>query len=146
MKLPIGAKILLTLVCFGIAIYGFMLKLPASLRGMDRELHAVFYFLAAAFLTILFTQKKLIGHILIIGGLYLFGAGIEYAQEYSNTYLHKRIHGRFDPVDLQYNLKGLIAFSIVWIIYVALSFAFSKGRVKEVKKEKLKTSTDHSIY
>lgn len=143
MKLPIWAKIILALVCFGIAIYGFMIKLPANFRHIDRELHAVFYFLAAAFLTILFTQKKLIGHIVIIGSLYLFGVGIEYAQEYSNKFLHRTIHGRFDPVDIQYNLKGLIGFSIVWIIYVAISFAFNRSTPK---KEKLKATNDHSIY
>lgn len=143
MKLSIWTKICLFLVFLAASAYGFMITLPAAFRSIDRELHAVFYFLAAAFLTILFTQKKLIGHIVIIGGLFLFGYAIEHAQEYSNKYFHKRIHGRFDPVDIQYNVKGLIAFSIVWIIYVTVALVSKKAPIKE---EKLKASNNHSIY
>jgi hypothetical protein len=107
-----------------------MVKLPASFRHFDKELHAVFYFMAAAFLNISFANKKLLGHLLIFGGLYLFGLSIEYAQEYSNKVFHTRIHGRFDPEDVQYNLKGLIAFSILWLVYVALLFVYNKRTIK----------------
>lgn len=64
--------------------------------------------------------------------LYLFGVAIEYAQEYSNKLLHNRIHGRYDTEDIQSNLKGLIAFSMVWIIYVAFWFVYKKATEKKV--------------
>ncbi len=130
--LPKWTKIFLICACFAPSIVGFMVKLPTSFRHFDKELHAVFYFIAAAFLNKLFANKNLLGHLLIFGGLNLFGLSIEYAQEYSNKVFHTRIHGRFDPEDVQYNLKGLIAFSILWIIYVALLFVYNKRPIKEV--------------
>ena len=134
MKLPLNkwTKILLVTVCFALAILGFMIKLPSIFRRFDKQLHTIFYFLAAAFLNLLFTNKKIVGHILIFGILYLFGVAIEYAQEYSNKLFHARIHGRYDTEDVQSNLKGLIAFSILWIIYIAFLFVYNKGAFKEV--------------
>ena len=125
-------KILLVSACFAASIIGFMIKLPSSFRQFDKELHSLFYFLAAAFLNILFTTKKIAGHIFIFGSLYLFGIAIEYAQAYSNKLSHVRIHGRYDPEDVQSNLKGLIAFSILWIVYVAFLFVYNKVTSKEV--------------
>ena len=129
MKLSIGRKLFIAVFCFGIAIVGFMLKLPAMFRGMDKEMHALFYFLAAAFLNILFAKRNLIIHAIIFGFLYSFGYCIELAQEYSNKYFHKRIHGRFDPEDVASNLQGLIYFSAIWIVYAAVSFLLKKPAV-----------------
>lgn len=105
--------------CFAATVVGFMIKLPASFRHIDKELHAVFYFLAAAVLNLLFTGTSLLRHVVIFVTLYLFGVGIEAAQEYSNRFFRKRIHGRFDPEDIQGNLTGLIAFSLLWLLVVA---------------------------
>ena len=126
MKLSIGQKLFIAVFCFGIAIVGFMLKLPAMFRGMDKEMHALFYFLAAAFLNILFAKRNLVIHAFIFGILYAFGYAIELAQEYSNKFFHKRIHGRFDPEDVASNLQGLIYFSAIWIVYAAISFLIRK--------------------
>ncbi len=126
LNLSIWSKLFIAVFCFGIAIVGFMLKLPAVFRGMDKEMHAAFYFLAAAFLNILFAKRNLIIHACIFGFLYLFGYSIELAQEYSNKFFRKRIHGRFDPEDVASNLQGLLYFSAVWIVVVALSFLFRK--------------------
>nr|WP_294908262.1 hypothetical protein [uncultured Lacibacter sp.] len=127
-NLSIWTKLFIAAFCFGIAIVGFMLKLPAMFRGMDKEMHAAFYFLAAAFLNILFAKRNLIIHAFIFGFLYVFGYVIELAQEYSNKFFRKRIHGRFDPEDIASNLQGLVYFSAVWLVVVALSFLFKKTK------------------
>ncbi|MBK7527626.1 MAG: hypothetical protein IPI59_08775 [Sphingobacteriales bacterium] len=49
--------------------------------------------------------------------LFLFGAFIEFAQDYSNKIWHEKIHGNFDPQDLKYNLFGLLVFSLFWFTY-----------------------------
>ena len=54
---------------------------------------------------------------MIFGMLFLCSALIEFSQEYSNTLVNKRIHGRFNPVDLKYNLIGLTCFSVLWFTY-----------------------------
>ena len=125
-NLSISTKLFIAVFCFGIAIVGFMLKLPAMFRGMDKEMHAAFYFVAAAFLNILFAKRNLIIHAFIFGFLYVFGYVIELAQEYSNKFFRKRIHGRFDPEDIASNLQGLVYFSAVWLVVVALTFLFKK--------------------
>ncbi len=115
------AKIIIVLLCSAGAFIGFMWKLPPEFTmSVDKELHAVFYFSAAAFLNILFKVKHVLAHILIFGILYVAGLFIEYVQAYSNQFFHKRIHGRFDPEDVQNNLKGLIIFSVIWIIAMAM--------------------------
>ena len=111
---------LIVFACFAVAIVGFMIKLPSGFRHIDKELHAIFYFLAAAFLNIMFANTKLLRHVLIFIVLYLFGLVIEYAQEYSNKFFRTRIHGRFDPEDIESNLKGLIAFSAIWVLYAVV--------------------------
>ena len=123
-------KIFLVTVCFALAILGFMIKLPSTFRHYDKELHSLFYFVAAAFLNLLFSNKNIAIHLLIFGILYLFGAAIEYAQAYSNKFFHVRIHGRYDPEDVRSNLKGLIAFSVLWIIGVAFIFVYNKATGK----------------
>ncbi len=125
-------KIILVILCFGISIIGFMLKLPRVFRHYDKELHAAFYFFAAAFLNILFTEKKPSRHLVIFILLFLFGAMIEYAQAYSNKFFQTRIHGRFDPEDLWYNTIGLLAFSGCWMVYY-LIFLISKGNKEKAK-------------
>jgi hypothetical protein len=133
MRLSPWQKVFVVFISFGIAVIGFMVKLPSSFRHIDKELHAVFYFLAAALLNFLFAGTNFIKHIVIFVLLFLFGTAIEYAQEYSNKILHRRIHGRFDPEDIQWNLKGLMAFSAVWIVYSLVALAFKKSSVKEAK-------------
>ena len=117
LSLPKWAKILLVAVFFAGSIIGFLVKLPSGFRHIDKELHAAFYFAAAAFLNLLFAKKNILLHLLLFGILFLFGICIEYAQEYSNTFFHVRIHGRFDIEDVRANLKGLVAFSMLWLIY-----------------------------
>lgn len=88
---------------------------------MDTELHALFFFLAAAFLNILYQAKKSSTHFLIFGMLFLFSALIEFTQEYSNTFFPRRIHGNFDPEDLKHNLIGLTSFTLLWIAYHSIT-------------------------
>ncbi|HRI20077.1 MAG TPA: hypothetical protein PLA68_03965 [Panacibacter sp.] len=117
-------KIVFIIVAFVVAIVGFMVRLPSAFSHFDKEMHSLFYFLAAAFLNALFAKRKLLIHVFIFGFLYLFGVGIEYAQQYSNTLLHKKIHGNADPEDMHANLQGLIAFSAVWLCYVVIGYAW----------------------
>ncbi len=125
-NLSIRSKIFIAVFCFGIAIVGFMLKLPSMFRGMDKEMHAAFYFAAAAFLNLLFAKRNLLIHAFIFGFLYVFGYSIELAQEYSNRFFRRRIHGRFDPEDVAANLQGLIYFSAVWVVVIAISVMIRK--------------------
>ncbi|RYZ31091.1 MAG: hypothetical protein EOO10_00345 [Chitinophagaceae bacterium] len=129
--LTTSQRIMITLLCFAVAIVGFMVKLPSVFRHVDKELHAVFYFFAAAFLNVLFAKGKLVRHVLIFVSLYLFSMAIEYGQAYSNKFFRSRIHGRFDPEDLEWNLKGLIAFSLLWFVFTGLMFLFTKPEIKE---------------
>lgn len=126
-----ATKIGLVIACIIFSIIGFMIKLPSAFRHVDKEMHTAFYFLAAAFLNFLFTNKKIAIHILIFIILFLFGVSIEYAQEYSNTLLHTRIHGRFDPEDVKSNLKGLVAYSVLWILYFLVALLFRKKSFTE---------------
>ena len=119
-------KIFLVIVCLLLSVLGFMVKLPSVFRHWDKELHSAFYFLAAAFLNILFTNKRVSIHVFIFIILFLFGVSIEYAQEYSNKLLHTTIHGRFDREDVLSNLRGLLAFSVLWIAYRGSVFVYKK--------------------
>lgn len=129
--LSVWQRVLFAFVCFAVAIVGFMIKLPSGFRHIDKELHASFYFLAAALLNVLFAGTKLVRHVMIFAALYLFGMMIEYAQSYSNRFFRNRIHGRFDPEDIQWNLKGLIAFSLIWILCVFILFVYRKATMKK---------------
>ncbi len=131
LNLTTWQKILILLFCFGLAIVGFMIKLPSGFRSIDKELHAAFYFLAAALLNVLFAGTKLIKHTVVFGLLYLFGIAIEWSQQYSNKFFRNRIHGRFDPEDIQWNLKGLIAFSVVWVLYTVAIVVIKTKKMEE---------------
>src|SRR5688572_6669002 len=130
-SLTMWQRVLIVSVCFAVAIIGFMIKLPSAFRHIDKELHAAFYFLAAALLNVLFAGTKLVRHVVIFISLYLFGMAIEYAQAYSNRFFTKRIHGRFDPEDVQWNLKGLIAFSILWFLCTIVVLIYKKATLKK---------------
>ena len=132
MKLNNGTKALLILLCLSLAVIGFLVKLPSNFRQIDKELHSVFYFLAAAFINLLFANKNFIRHIVIFISLYLFGMAIEYAQEYSNKFFHKKIHGRYDIEDIQANLKGLVLFSIFWMLLIIILFVYQKFKFAKV--------------
>lgn len=127
MKLDKWTKVYFTGIFIASSVFGFMIKLPAVFRHNDKLLHSLFYFLAAAFLNILFANVKLFRHVILFIFLFLFGVGIEFAQEFSNKFLHKKIHGRFDIEDIHANLNGLILFTLIWIVY----FFFTK-----ISKEK----------
>lgn len=129
-NLNVRMKAFLVFICFILSVLGFMVKLPAVFRHHDKGLHAAFYFLAAGFLNVLFTNGKLTRHLLIFGLLYFFSISIEYAQEYSNTYFHSRIHGRYDPEDVKYNLRGLIAYSLLWVPYRLVLIVYNKFTLK----------------
>ncbi|HNP24574.1 MAG TPA: hypothetical protein PKM63_00035 [Panacibacter sp.] len=117
-------KIALTVAAFVAAVICFMIRLPSTFSHMDKEMHSLFYFLAAAFLNILFAKRNLVIHAVIFAALYVFGVAIEYAQQYSNTLLHKKIHGNADPEDMQANLQGLVIFSVLWLAYVIVAAVF----------------------
>lgn len=146
MNIPLKTwqKIVLTLFCFGIAIIGFILKLPAAFRGYDKELHAAFYFFAAAFLNILFAKRNLLVHAIIFGCLYLFGMAIEHGQVLSKKLWHIP-HGRYDPEDVQGNLRGLLLFSVVWIIIAGISF-ISGNKKKDNPVETALKGTESSRW
>ena len=135
MKLSKLSKILLVVCMFGVAIAGFLIKLPYAFHQVDKGLHTLFYFLAAAFLNIIFGVKKLLTHCFIFIFLYCFGIAIEYAQEYSNKLMHKRIHGRFDPEDVEAKLKRLLLFSAVWVVIAGIMFLY-----RVIKQESAKDS------
>jgi|SRR5687767_4844849 len=130
LKLNNWIKAALVLICLMASIVGFMIKLPSAFRHYDKELHATFYFLAAGFLNLLFTNGKFTRHILIFAILYVFSISIEHAQEYSNKFFHG-IHGRYDPEDVKYNLRGLIAFSVLWVLYRLSLTAYNRLTLKE---------------
>jgi hypothetical protein len=131
-----NSNLFLTFLFLILSIIGFMVKLPSVFRHYDKELHSLFYFLAAAFLNVLFAKKRFTKHILIFAFLYLLGMSIEYAQEYSNQFFRKRIHGRYDKEDVLSNLKGLIAFSVVWVIYVGVVFFIKKSGMQQETDKK----------
>lgn len=109
-----ASKVIIVIVCFILALVGFLIKIPASLRGHDKLLHSSFYFFAAAFFHLLFRR----GLILILVLLALFGVFIEYAQQWSNTITHSHIHGRADPQDIYANLKGLAVYAVIGVLIV----------------------------
>ncbi|RTY67071.1 hypothetical protein [Flavobacterium sp. LB2P53] len=113
-------KLIITFICFLIAIVGFMIKLPVVFRHYDKELHSMFCFIAALFLNVLFVKRQLFIFIF----LFLFGVTIEISQQYSNKFFGKKIHGRFDKEDVYSNLKGLILFSIIWLLISFIHYLF----------------------
>ncbi|QJW89494.1 hypothetical protein HNV11_08935 [Spirosoma taeanense] len=128
--LSFSQRIFLVFVCFAIAVIAFMIKLPSYFRSIDKEMHASFYFMAAAFLNVLFVKINFFKHVMVFIVLYLFGMAIEYGQAYSNKFFRSRIHGRFDPEDIHWNLKGLIAFSLLWLICTGVTLIYNKVKLK----------------
>jgi len=106
-------KIITVIICFVFATIGFLIKIPVPLRGHDKLLHAAFYFLAAAFLHILFRK----GLLLILIFLSVFGVLIEYLQQLANKITKTHIHGRFDIEDVYANSKGLLVYLLVALLF-----------------------------
>lgn len=131
------ANLLLAGLFLAGSIVGFMVKLPSAFRHYDKTLHSLFYFLAAAFLNVLFAKRSFARHLLIFAFLYLLGMSIEYAQEYSNQFFRKRIHGRYDKEDVLANLKGLVAFSGLWVVCVVVT-SFTKKTAMHTKADNSK--------
>lgn len=136
MNLNNRTKVLLIISCFALSVVGFMMRLPSSFRHIDKELHSIFYFCAAGFLNLLFAKKNIIRHVLIFISLYFFSVAVEYAQEYSNKLFHKRIHGRYDIEDVQANLKGLVLFSILWFICIAVFLVYKNLKFDKIENSK----------
>lgn len=133
MRLSNQTKVVL-LICFlAVSSVGFLIRLPSVFRHVDKEMHSLFYFLAAALLNLLFANKSITRHIVIFVSLYCFSMGIEYAQEYSNKLLHRRIHGRYDVEDVQANLKGLVLFSVLWCTYTVVVYLYNIFKLKKLK-------------
>ena len=86
---------------------GFMIKLPASFRNFDKELHGLFYFYAAFGYNLFWAKNRGRQYLIGVLGLLIFVIGIELAQEASNHFFRKKIHGNFDIEDIQYNLLGI---------------------------------------
>ncbi|HVG15567.1 MAG TPA: hypothetical protein VM935_11420 [Chitinophagaceae bacterium] len=124
--LTLWQKILVVTAFFALASVGFMIKLPSGFRHIDKGLHATFYFLSAALFNVLFAKTKIVRHVIIFTLLYMFGMIIEFGQAYSNRFFRTRIHGRFDPQDLQANLNGLLAFSLLWLLWMIAKTLYKK--------------------
>ena len=120
-------KIIIVFICLICSLIGFLVKIPVPLRGHDKLEHAAFYFLAAAFLHILFRK----GLILILLILALFGVLIEYLQQVANKVMHSHIHGRFDVEDIQANLKGLAVYAALALLIFAFRYLGKSGDKKE---------------
>jgi hypothetical protein len=103
-----------------------MIKLPSVFHHFDKELHALFYFSAACFLFSLYPNRWVV----ISGSLFVFGVLIEFGQDFSNKIsiriIGKRIHGRFDPEDIFFNVIGIISGLFV--------FHLLRGLVSVLKK------------
>lgn len=114
------SKTKLVLFLILISTFGFMLKLPSVFRDFDTELHFLFYFCASILLNLLWKKEKFIVHILISLVLFIFGVAIEIAQDLSNLFFTKKIHGNFDPIDIIFNTLGLIFAFVFWLAYIIL--------------------------
>lgn len=96
-------------------ILGFMIKLPRSFRNYDKELHALFYFYASFGCNLIWAKNKVARYMLGVLALIAFGVGIEMAQEASNHFFSKKIHGNFDLQDIKYNILGIGIYSSLFI-------------------------------
>ena len=118
-------KLYLALTLLAFSVVGFMIKLPRFFHHYDKELHALFYFCATCFLLLLYSKRWFI----IPTSLFVFGVLIELAQDFSNKIsiriIGQRIHGRFDPEDIFFNLLGifigLVAFSLLSVLFRAFN-------------------------
>ncbi len=113
-------KMVFVIICFAVATAGFLIKIPVALRGHDKILHSAAYFIAATVLNFLFRKRQIV----ILTVLALFGVLIEYLQQVANKVTHSHIHGRFDIEDIYANLKGLLLYSIVATVLLALSAGY----------------------
>lgn len=109
-----------------LAAVGFMMKLPAPFRKIDKEMHALFYGAAVLGINLFLLNKNIFIHLLISGFLFAFSYTIEHAQAYSNRFFKRRIHGNFDPEDIEANISGLLYGSIIWVIVVIVYYIFKK--------------------
>jgi hypothetical protein len=121
-KSEIGLLLTLLILFF----FGFMIKLPSIFRHHDRELHFLFYLLNAIFFNLILGKEKLTNLIIIFFSLLFFGIGIEVLQELSNHISTKKIHGNFDPVDVFYNVMGLIVATLFWGVSLMLKKILTK--------------------
>ena len=108
------SEIGLIITLLTLSFIGFIIKLPSVFRHHDSELHFLFYLLTAIFFYFIFGKNRMSNHLVIFFLLLIFGIGIEVMQELSNHLLPKKIHGKFDPKDVFYNLLGLIAATLFW--------------------------------
>jgi ABC-type iron transport system FetAB permease component len=108
------SEIGLIMTLLTLSFIGFIIKLPSVFRHHDSELHFLFYLLTAIFFYFIFGKNRMSNHIVIFFLLLIFGIGIEVMQELSNHLLPKKIHGKFDPKDVFYNLLGLVAATVFW--------------------------------
>ena len=101
----------LLLLC---SVIGFMVRLPRLFHHFDKELHFMFYFFSSLVFLLMFPKRWVYSVLFLL----FFGIGIEYAQEFSNKIsirlIGKAIHGRFDIVDVKYNVLGL---TIGWLMF-----------------------------
>tara|TARA_R110000868_G_scaffold282867_2_gene543165 strand:+ start:757 stop:1131 length:375 start_codon:yes stop_codon:yes gene_type:complete len=110
-------KIGIVTILVMVSSIGFMVKLPRAFSHCDKELHFLFYFGAAVVLNYLFVKKNFLHHLVVGWILFCAGIFIEIAQELSNLFVEKRIHGNFDPEDISSNMFGLIFYSFIWAIW-----------------------------
>ena len=119
-------KLYLALTLFAFSVVGFMIKLPRFFHHFDKELHALFYFCATCFLLLLYSKRWFI----IPTALFVFGVLIEFAQDFSNKIsvriIGKRIHGRFDPEDIFFNLLGVLIGLVAFYLLKALFRVYKK--------------------
>ena len=114
-------KVILILILAGLSIVGFMVKLPKIFHHFDKELHMIFYLVGTMIMAFLFPKRLMLSSI----GLALFGILIEFAQEFSNKIsiriIGKSIHGKFDIIDIKYNIIGvfcgLILYQLIQLSY-----------------------------
>ena len=121
-NLSSSSKVVLSISLVIISIIGFMIKLPSIFRYHDKELHCLYYFVAALFFNLLF-QKK---HLFIFFGLLGFSIFIELFQSFSNRFFTKRIHGNFDIDDVFSNFYGLLCFSFFYMLFKLVKYIFNK--------------------
>lgn len=111
----------LVIILITLSIAGFIVKLPSVFAGLDKELHFAFYFFASAFLSITLVKRSSLTYLACILLLFSFGVFIECAQEISNDIIGKRIHGKFDPQDIRYNIFGIFSYLFLWSHYKLLN-------------------------
>lgn len=107
---------IIVIIYFIICLFLLVVKLPVYVSD-NKMTHILFCFITAMFLNAIYDVKSFRIHLFIFVGLFFFGVGIEMLQEYSNTFLHKRINDIFDIKNIKSNTIGLICFSVMWIFY-----------------------------